>query len=189
MSDNKSADGPSWWQTLPGILTGLAAIITAVTGLFIAFNRTGTRSEPAPPQSSSPTPAVSRQAQPASTTSPSSSGALPLPEVHQVKLADGGAVITILSARLEPLDAERRSLTFVLRYLNTGHRQANFWSSSFRLIVDDVPRAPTNFLDELVDGESAKEGTAVFELPNSVKSVVFQISSGDEKRRVPFTLP
>jgi hypothetical protein len=36
------ADDPhkshTWWQTLPGILTGLTALITALTGLIVAFN-------------------------------------------------------------------------------------------------------------------------------------------------------
>src|SRR5215831_6896526 len=185
MAENNS---PSWWQTMPGILTGLAAIITAVTGLMLAFNRTGGRSEPITPSSTSSPPTVSREARPTPTpSSPASSGEVPLPEIHQVKLP--GAVITVLSAKMEPIDAERRSLTFRVRYLNTGGRQANFWSSSFQLIVDDVPRSQTNFLDELVDAHSAKEGDAVFEVPPGVKDVVLQISSGDEKTRLPFKLP
>jgi hypothetical protein len=32
---------PSWWHTLPGILTALAGIITAVAGLLVALNQTG----------------------------------------------------------------------------------------------------------------------------------------------------
>jgi len=173
---------------MPGILTGLAAIITAVTGLMIAFNRTSGRNEPVTPPSTSSPPAVSREARPTSTpAATASSGEIPLPEIHQVKLP--GAAITVLSAKIEPIDAERRSLTFRLRYLNTGGRQANFWNSSFQLIVDDVPRSQTNFLDELVDAHSAKDGDAVFELPPGVKDVVLQISSGDEKTRLPFKLP
>jgi len=31
----------SWWQTLPGILTAIAAIITAITGLILAFKQAG----------------------------------------------------------------------------------------------------------------------------------------------------
>ena len=31
----------SWWQTLPGILTAVAATLTAVTGLVVALNQTG----------------------------------------------------------------------------------------------------------------------------------------------------
>jgi len=63
------------------------------------------------------------------------------------------------------------------------------WSSSFRLIIDDVPRAPTNLLDEVVASESAKDGDVVFELPVSVKDVMLQIGSGDDSSRLPFKLP
>jgi hypothetical protein len=186
MSDNKSANGPSWWQTLPGILTGLAAIITAVTGLIIAFNRTGSRSEPV---SSSSPPPVSRDAQPATTTESPSAGPIPLPPLHEVKLAAGAAVVTILSAQVAPIDAARRTLTFDVRYRNAGRYPANFWSSSYRLIVADVPREPTNLLDEVVAPDSAKEGEVVFDLPRGAKDVTLQISAGDEKTRLPFRLP
>jgi hypothetical protein len=186
MSDNKSANGPSWWQTLPGILTGLAAIITAVTGLIIAFNRTSSRSEPV---SSSSPPPVSRGVQPATTAESPSPGAIPLPPLHEVKLAGGAAVVTILSAQVAPIDAERRTLTFDLRYMNAGRYPANFWGRSYRLIVDGVPREPTNSLNEVVDSDSAKEGEVVFELPRGAKDVTLQISSGDEKTRLPFKLP
>ena len=41
-----------WWQTLPGILTATATIITAVTGLIVALNQMGLfskKAEKAPP--------------------------------------------------------------------------------------------------------------------------------------------
>lgn len=97
--------------------------------------------------------------------------------------------MTILSAHVEPIDLDRRSLTFRVRHLNTGSRQENFWGNSYRLLVDDVFRATTNFLDELVDANSAKDADVVFEVPTGVKDVVLQISSGDEKSRFPFKLP
>jgi hypothetical protein len=188
MPDNK----PSWWQTVPGILTGLAAIITAATGLIVALSRTNARSEPAP------APAASREAAPSSTAEshPAAAAAvaagskvIPLPDLHQVKLAGGAAVITVLSVDMEPIDADRRSLKFRVRYMNNGRYQANFWAASFRLIVDGVPRSPTNSLNELVDGDSAKEGDAVFAVPLAVKDVDLQISSGEEKSRLSFKLP
>ena len=194
MSDSRSR-GQSWWQTIPGVLTGLAAVITAVTGLIVAFNHTGNRSEDVRPSSAS---AASGGTSPVSPEPSRSPGAVPaagraqaiaLPALNRVTLAGGAAVITILSAQVEPLDLDRRALKFVVRYTNAGRYPANFWSASYRLIVDDVPRAPTNLLDEVVDGDSAKEGEVVFELPMSVTDVVLQISSGDEKSRVPFKLP
>lgn len=190
----KPSGPPSWWQTLPGILTGVAALITAVTGLIVVFNRTGNRSEDTRPASLS-VPAIAQPGSPAESRRPGPGGgagraeSIALPALSRVKLGGGVADITILSAQIEPLDLERRSLKLRVRYLNGGRYPANFWSDSYRLIVDDVPRAPTNLLDEVVAGDSAKEGEVIFELPISAKDVVLQISSGEEKSRLPFKLP
>jgi hypothetical protein len=185
---------PSWWQTLPGILTGLAAIITALTGLLLAFNRTNNHSEEVRPPVSSAAGVASRAAPAESRTSDGSNVAngaqrLTLPPLHRVRLANGDAVVTVLSAEIESIDLERRSLKLLVRHLNAGRYDANFWSSSYRLIVDGVPRAPTNLLDEVVAGNSAKEGEVIFQLPVSAKDVVLQISAGDETSRLPLKLP
>jgi hypothetical protein len=39
MSDAEKSRG--WWQTLPGIITGLTAIVTALAGLVVAIQQTG----------------------------------------------------------------------------------------------------------------------------------------------------
>jgi hypothetical protein len=44
----------SWWQTLPGILTAIAAILTALTGLFVALNQIGIVGTPKKAISNSP---------------------------------------------------------------------------------------------------------------------------------------
>ena len=42
MSQKKDKpQSPSWWQTLPGIMTAMGAIITALTGLLIALTQAG----------------------------------------------------------------------------------------------------------------------------------------------------
>lgn len=46
----------------------------------------------------------------------------------------------------------------MVRFTNAGRFDANFTSSSFRLLVDSVPRAPENPLNEIVGGNAAKEG-------------------------------
>lgn len=142
----KPSGPPSWWQTLPGILTGIAAIITAVTGLIVVFNRTGNRSEATRPASLS-VPVGAQPGSSAESRTPGPAGGagraepVALPAQSRVKLGGGVADVTILSAQIEPLDVERRSLKFRVRYLNGGRYPANFWSDSYRLIVDDVPRA------------------------------------------------
>jgi hypothetical protein len=183
---------------MPGILTGVAAIITAITGLIVAFNRTSGKTENVQPPASTverakDSPRESRKEREASARGDAGRAKeakeVALPAVRRIKLAGGDAVITILSAEVEPIDLERRSLTFKLRFLNGRRFPSNFWSSSFRLIVDDVPRAPTNSLNEVVDSNSAKEGEVVFDVPTRVKEVVLQISAGDDSSRIPFTLP
>jgi hypothetical protein len=169
-------------------------MITAVTGLIVALNHGGSRTEERVTPSSQSVPAGAPGRSPAESRSPGPNGGgdaqpVALPALNQVRLAGGNAVVTILSAQVEPLDAERRSLKLRVRYMNAGRYGANFWSDSYRLIVNDVPRAPTNFLNEVVDGDSAKEGDVVFEVPISAKNVVLQISAGDEKSRIPLTLP
>jgi hypothetical protein len=188
----------SWWQTLPGILTGIAAIITAVTGFVIAYNslsHSGSRIEE-PKAANSITIGETKPTSSAASHTPApeaSAGAaatqVKLPEIHRVKLSSGAADYTILSAEIEPVDAERRSLKFAVRFVNGGRYPSNFWSASFRLLVDSVPRAPTNSLDEVVPADSAKNGDVIFEVPAGTKDVVLQINSGDEKSRLPFKLP
>jgi hypothetical protein len=41
MSSNGNGSGKPFWTTLPGILTGIAALITAVGGVYVALNRPG----------------------------------------------------------------------------------------------------------------------------------------------------
>ena len=60
MEDDKKT--PNWWTTLPGILTGIAATITAFTGLLVALNQMGIAHKPVPapsPAADSPRPAPS----------------------------------------------------------------------------------------------------------------------------------
>jgi len=66
-----------------------------------------------------------------------------------------------LSAEIEPVDLERRSLKFGVRYMNGGRYPSNFWSSSYRLIVADVPRAPINSLNPGERGEGPRMTSSV----------------------------
>jgi len=52
----------SWWQTLPGILTAVAALITAVTGLIVALNQAGALPRRSSTISTSPTPSTTLSA-------------------------------------------------------------------------------------------------------------------------------
>jgi hypothetical protein len=195
-SDEAESEKPklqSWLQTLPGFLTAVAAVITAVTGLTVAVYQIRDSQGSAPSGSEQASP---EKPDAAASQTPSGDGgtqqSLALPAGMEVKLAGGDIVYKILSARLEPYNAEKDTLRFTIRCTNNGPVDMNFWDDSFRLLVDSVPRAPISGLDEVVEGRSAKEGEVVFEVPARENKVVLQISaptpSGSETTEIPFDL-
>jgi hypothetical protein len=105
-----------------------------------------------------------------------------------VKLAQGEVAIDFLGARLDPYNATTRSLVLSVRFTNNGPYGKNFWGDSFRLLVDGVPRAPTNSLNEVVNGHAAKEGDVVFEVPAATTSAVLRLYIGGEQTDVPLDL-
>lgn len=190
-----------WWQTLPGILTATAAILTAVGGLIVAFHQAGffdrasqrtpqLQNETLRPQtvtgSTSATPTIpdTRKSMPNTSTAPYS---VILPAETEVRAGD--AVYKILTARLDHYAPGKLSLRFEVRMVNNGRFPANFWGASFRLLVDGVPRAPDNSLNELVESNSAKEGVVEFVIPDTVKDVGLQVGEvGEGKPALPILL-
>lgn len=73
----------------------------------------------------------------------------------------------------------------IVRVTNAGSLTTNFGDSNFRLLVDDVPRAPTDNLSDLVNAHSAKEGTIVFAIPVNATRLVLQFQMGDETATFP----
>ena len=97
-------------------------------------------------------------------------------------------MIDLLQGRLEPYNATTRSLTLMVRLTNNGSYGTNFWTRLFRVLIDGVPRAPTNDLNEVVDGHAAKEGDVVFSIPNDAKSVTLRLIWGNEQTDIPLDL-
>jgi hypothetical protein len=104
-----------------------------------------------------------------------SNGSLPitLPAGQVVKGED--RTYTILKLELDRYQIDQLSLTVTVRLLNQGNYPTNFWNANFRLLVDGLPREPTNMLDEVVAANAATEGTVVFAFPANAKSVALQV--------------
>ena len=72
---------------------------------------------------------------------------------------------------------------------NNSRFDANFWAASFRLLVDGVPQAPENSLNELVAGHSAKDGMVEFVIPNTVTEVGLKVGDvGESAPTIPISL-
>ena len=182
-----------WWRTVPGMLTAAAGIITAVTGLIVALHQAGVfdgekqkapqvqnEAIKPPKVSENPVPPVPGATNPSS-TSQAAPYSVNLSPGTQIRVED--FVYTLLTARLDRYAPNKLSLRFEVRMTNNGRYPANFWASSFRLLVDGVPRAPENSLNEVVADHSAKEGIVEFVIPDTTTNVGLQI--GDVGKDAP----
>lgn len=180
----------SWWHTVPGMLTAAAAFITAMTGFLVAINQAGWLAV-------SPREAVTEVAEPTRDTgsAPVADTRLPeppddratpaalLPSMTQLSIDD--ATYSLLDLRTEQQSPQTFALIFTVRMTSHRDHSHNFTGEAFRLLVDDVPRAPVNFLSKLVRGHSAEEGEVRFSVPHSAESLVLQIRGGEDVMLIP----
>ena len=94
----------------------------------------------------------------------------------------------VLSVQVDRSRPDTLSLSVTVRVTNEGPSDTGFWDSNFRLLVDDVPRAPTNRLIDSIDPHSAKEATIVFAFPVTTQRLVLQLRLGEDVAEFPLDL-
>ena len=183
-----SERGPvkGWWHTLPGMLTAVAALLTAVTGLFVALSQTGwlSRVRAASPAASGSSAVTPAGAQPSAVSAGVVTISLPVQRDYRL----GDAVFTLLGATLSPRNNDANTLAVRVRMRNTGPYPANFWDEQFRLLVDGVAQPPVEGVNEVVAAQAVEEGELMFAVPRTVTRVQFRVSSADEQSDVAFDL-
>ena len=113
---------------------------------------------------------------------------LPLGETVTLKGYRAARVYTLLSGQIDRPNTDTLSMTLKIRILNNGPSDAEFDSDNFRLLADSIPRAPTNYLNKLVDQHSAKEGTVEFSFPITTETLLLQVRVGQEIGEIPLDL-
>lgn len=204
MSEEGGSKG--WWQTLPGVVTSITAAVTALAGLIVAVKQTGwfdsqppPAAAPSAPVSAAPlaqTPSAAapkvavRPVSPPPAPAAAAPHAVPLPALRDYKLGPPGvkATFTLLKAEVSLQTAEKDALRIRLRMMNHDRYDKNFWDRSFRLVVDGVPMAPEGGLNELVAGESAKEGDVLFVVPHGTAAARLRITYYEDSTEIPLDL-
>jgi hypothetical protein len=216
MDDGEKFKG-TWWQTVPGILTAITGVVTAVAGLLVTLHQIGLigDKEKTAPQSPSsfndttkpsgekaPTATRPKEVSPSKAELPSdgtrtavtdhaSQYSVAFPSGTEVNLRSSRADGTykVLSAQVDSRNTGKLTLKISVRLTNTGRSDLGFWSDSFRLRIDGVPRAPINFLNQLVDARSAKEGDVLFEVPDTAERLVLSVKGdGEDTADIPIVL-
>ena len=195
--------GPSqqnWWQTLPGILTATAAVITALTGAIVGLYQVGVFTgggRPAPQAHSTTAP----QAQPTVPQGSNASAPSPMPVSNAApaqysvmfpagtEATAGAGVYSVLAARPDRYSSDKLSLRLTVRVTGLQYPGLAFTSNDFRLFVDGVPRAPDEAPIVVVGQQSAKDGDVVFVIPAAAQHLVLQVGEvGHETSTIPIDL-
>jgi hypothetical protein len=207
MDDGEKSKG-TWWQTAPGILTAIAGVITAVAGLFVTLHQIGLlgnkekSSPPSPPSINdiakptgvkAPAATLTKEVDPSKVELPSEvtrttiedharQYSFDFPSGTEVALRSSRAngIYKVLSAQVDSRNSGRLTLKISVRLTNLGRSDLGFWSDSFRLKIDGIPRAPINFLNQLVEAQSAKEGDVLFEVPDTAERLVLFVKGDAE---------
>ena len=195
--------GPSqqnWWQTLPGILTATAAVITALTGAIVGLYQVGVFTgggRPAPQAHSTTAP----QAQPTVPQGSNASAPSPMPVSAAApaqysvtfpagtEATAGPGAYRVLAARLDRYSSDKLSLRLTVRVTALDYG-LSFTGNNFRLFVDGVPRA-TDDAPFIVGValQSAKDGDVVFVIPAAAQHLVLQVGQpGHETSTIPMDL-
>ena len=206
MTEKPPAATGSWWATLPGIVTGLAALVTAIAGLIGALHQTGliggrfatearqgegaaTRAPQSPSWPAAGSSASSRTGQ-----APSAAEGPPRPQApRQADLAAPTLVeLTLLEAWRRPA-GEAQRVTVRLRVTNAASSTALLFDPErqLRLLADAHPLTPvrTQPRFETLPARSAEEFTAEFLAPPGLAGLVLVVSAPDGTWRQEHRLP
>jgi hypothetical protein len=186
-------DEKNFWTTVPGIITGLAAIVTAITGLIVALNGAGLFSKPAGANKASTETKQEVKKDADSLTGKKDEPQKPVEKLKPVfsmtsiKIEDHE--YSILGSSLEAITPESNSLKIKIKYKNnSNYSPATFWNEGFRLAIDGSLTAPSGDLSELVERHAELVGTVTFEVPNNAKDLVFHILDVGKDIAVPLKL-
>ena len=186
-------DEKSFWTTVPGIITGLAAVVTAVTGLIVALNGAGLFSKPAAVNKASTETKSGVKKEADSLTGKKEEQQIPVEKLKaifsmtRIKIEDHE--YSILGSSLEAITPESNSLKIKIRYKNnSNYSPAPFWNEGFRLAIDGSLTTPSGDLNELVERHAELAGTVTFEVPDNAKALALHILDVGKDIAIPIKL-
>lgn len=166
------------------LFAGMIGIALVVLSLYLSLSGP----KPDEPSTAAPASTATGGGQAATAVLPAGTYPVELPAGQEVKGED--RTYTILKIELDRHEIDQLSVTFTIRMANQSSYPTNFWNASFRLLADDVPVAPNGDLNEVVDGNAAKEGAVTFAIPAKTQEVALQIDKlGPDAPALPIALP
>ena len=207
-------DAPkSWWQTMAGVMTGIAALVTAVAGVIAALNKAGLIGRPEHPPTAGTSQSSTQSGPPVTLPPPSGrtgsrvspkppvkidpvvdqksySLALPAKREYVLGTPFDKARYVILAANLTSYTAEADRLAIQMRVMAEGMQgyPSPFESAQFELTVDDkLVRLQDYFTMNVPPGES-RERALHYIVASAHSHAVLRIVVGLSNAEVPLDL-
>jgi hypothetical protein len=197
-----------WWETLGGLLTGIAALITACTGLMVALFALN-RPESASGNSMATTPriATSNASETRTRTeetqrpsdAPASSGqiqsifVISLPEKSKYVIGPEGqaARYELQSGDISPATAEANVLRIRVLFANLSENpnsRMNFESRSFQLLINGRKIFPKENFNYMVLSKRVREEEVLFQIPKGLKQATLKLGNHLDGVDIPLNL-
>jgi hypothetical protein len=195
MSNGKSeaTKENSWWQTLPGILTGVAALLTALGGLIAVLYQNDLLNSSKLPTSvpnSIESGAEKDGSEPANeqtTTTDTNSNGYP-----SVAVQAGHYSFKLLDTKIDPYpgsSSPKVLLRLQIRVTDLVGVADYVDSQTIRLLVEGAELFPENFINVAVYDKQSQEIEAVFTIPADVDQVNLLVGrSGDGVAQIPIPI-
>ena len=97
-------------------------------------------------------------------------------------------VYKVVAAQLTRARQDALLLRVTVSVASEGPLTTDLDDQNFRLLIDDVPRAPITHLHDSVDPHRVKEGTVEFDVPATAKQIVLQLRLEDQAAEFPLDL-
>ena len=182
MSDNNKGAG-SWWQTVPGILTGIAAVITAVAGLLALLFQNGVIATHGKVTPSQP---PSQQQQPSSENPPDATADQTLAGHLLYKIVDRKVRQYAVGKNGKPI---KYSLNVSLRITETLGVADYIDRTTIRLVADGAELFPENSINVAVYAKQSVDVDATFVVAADVRQAELLVGrNGDATARIPISI-
>jgi hypothetical protein len=198
----------NWWGTLGGVLTGIAALITACTGLMVALNALN-RPESGSGNSMATTPRIvtsnssetrdSTEETKRSSDAPASSGqiqstvVISLPEKSEYIIGPEGqaARYELQSGDISPSTAEADVLRIRVLFANLSENPNSrmiFESRSFQLVINGRKLLPKENFNYIVLSKMVREEDVLFQIPKGLKQATLKMGNHVDGVDIPLNL-
>lgn len=183
MSEQKT--DPSWWQTLPGVLTGIAAVITAVGGAIAVLHQSGLFGKGTSSAASSADHREQSTSAKISSSAPAASKANSQPaELGEARA--GHYAFKLLDTKVEPYSTDKDgklqklALRLSIRVTDVMGMSDYVDRRTIQLSVDGAQLVPENSINFSVYDRQSVDTEALFIMPANASAIALLLGRPED---------